>query len=721
MKPWLKKFLVIFPLLFFFVLILSAPSAHALFTIGDIGAKAVGTVLQIVSYMVTFIAGIAVAVISWAIGVVLNMSLGAVNSPTVQGGYNVTLAIANLGFILGVIIVAIATILRNQTYGVKTLLYKVVVMAVLVNFGLVLAGGLINISNGFTQYFLDSITGGKGAASVLKFSDTMTGAFQPQSFLSPYSKADAEKGTADVAQEFSVSGEFYKMLRPQAAFVMMLIAMVLIIITLAAFLVMLVIRYVTLVILLILLPLAWMAWSFPYLSKHFQTWWSKFIQQILFPPVAIFFLWLALTVSKNAFSAAPSTSTVSSTNINGIGSLLSAIALPLLDVVVLSAMMIGGLMAAQTLGVEFAATGMKWAEGAKGWALKRGGRAIARDLSRPFQGKAAQERAQGWMKSGNYLQRMLGRGVTMAARPGGVDQVADYEKQYGGLSKDQLLEEFRADPLGHSANSRAALLNLLQKQNALGDLTSDEITKYVAGYSSGEEKEEDYKKNEELFARLGQGKSLQAIRDTTGVSARKNFKDLETLNGEIRATTDQATKDDIQKKIDKATQDLQKSMSKISSEALAGFFRAADAEAKKNPLGLSKDEFDKFKENLARTMVGPNGITAGRYSSFLSDLQTKGDPTAIEAFKKANEGIAVADINEGIKNWLGNNGARNLGVTLEGYYPNAGTAVAAVKITREEEAALAAVSANAMPAGSEEAYDKAQKKRIEELKQRGSI
>lgn len=379
----LLKWVFVFPVIFFLAFVFSAHPAHAQFA--GITADVIGVITKAIGYVITFVAGIAVAVLAWGIGVLLDISLGAVNSSAVQGGYNVTLALANLGFVLGIIIVAIATIIRNQTYGIKKFLYSVVVMAVMVNFGLVLAGGLINISNSLTQYFLDGITGGGGA---LQFSSTMTSAFQPQSLLDPFTKSQTED--PKIAKELSAGDGFSQMLQPIAGLVMIIVSMVLIIITLATFFVMLIIRYVYLVILLVLLPLAWMAGVFPYLAEHSKKWWSKFIQQVLFPPVALFFLWLALSVGKATFATPPTTTIGSLSSNTGvaavIGSLAAGLIIPMLNIVVLSFLMVGGLMAADKLGGVGASAALGAAKGggkaAGKWAGKRAVRGASRAATR---------------------------------------------------------------------------------------------------------------------------------------------------------------------------------------------------------------------------------------------------------------------------------------------------------------------------------------------------
>ncbi len=184
MKKHLKKILFATALTLGLSFLIVQP-AHALSIPGipSIG-EMVGWILYAVMYLASYIGGVAVSVLGWATGVVLDMGLHITNSDPVNAGFPITLAIANLGFVLAIIMIAIATILRNQTYGVKTFLYKVVVMAVLVNFGLVIAGGLVNISDSMTTYFLNSITGGEGSSG---FASRMMGAFQPQQLFSPES------------------------------------------------------------------------------------------------------------------------------------------------------------------------------------------------------------------------------------------------------------------------------------------------------------------------------------------------------------------------------------------------------------------------------------------------------------------------------------------------------------------------------------------------------
>ena len=94
----------------------------------------------------------------------------------------------NLGFILAIIIIAFATILRLESYAIKQTLWKLIVAALLVNFSLVICGGIISVSKLTTDSFYNHITaGGKTMGNVL---GTLA---QPQEVTAPIAKNVLEK------------------------------------------------------------------------------------------------------------------------------------------------------------------------------------------------------------------------------------------------------------------------------------------------------------------------------------------------------------------------------------------------------------------------------------------------------------------------------------------------------------------------------------------------
>lgn len=251
---------------------------HPLDTLGkgilDVIYTIVGKVCWAISYIIAYIGGVAVALEVWLTGAILNINQGVFNTEIVQVGFSVSLSLANLGFIIGIIIIAIATIIQNQTYGMKQILWKLIFMAILVNFGLVIMGSLFNISNQFTNYFLNCIdpsSGGcngneDGLTSSNNFATSLAGAFNPQrDFITHIPGIDTQDNNTSIGS--SLGSDLGQLLLPITSMTFVIIAVLLIVITLAAFIIMLLVRYVYIAILAVILPFAWMFWVFPSTKK----------------------------------------------------------------------------------------------------------------------------------------------------------------------------------------------------------------------------------------------------------------------------------------------------------------------------------------------------------------------------------------------------------------------------------------------------------------------
>ena len=77
---------------------------------------------------------------------------------TNTGIWKVMQAYANLGIIIAMIFMAIATILRIEKYSWKKMLWKILLVALLINFSLVILGIFVDISNFLSVYFLSQGT-----------------------------------------------------------------------------------------------------------------------------------------------------------------------------------------------------------------------------------------------------------------------------------------------------------------------------------------------------------------------------------------------------------------------------------------------------------------------------------------------------------------------------------------------------------------------------------
>ncbi|MBI4087649.1 MAG: hypothetical protein HY434_02355 [Candidatus Liptonbacteria bacterium] len=390
-------------------------------------------------YFVTYAAGTItswfVSLGAWLTQFALSLTPGLINSTAVTTGFGVTLALANLGFVLAIIIIAIATILRSQTYGVKQILWKLVVAAIFVNFSLVIAGSIVGFSDSLTTFFMKPFPG-SGSDANGAFVNQLVIGFKPQVLLSrsssttpsslassigsklttasvvgtcaatwwlglaagPVGVAGVCAGTAAIGAASTALVNYFtnvdknqgdKFFQNLLGLVFVIVFNAIIALTFMALAVMLFIRYIYLGILLIIMPLVWLLWIFPKFKSHWDKWWSNFIRWTFFAPTVVFFLYLAIAVSqsrsgnvaahvKEAVNApAISLAQQSGQDLGFIQSLG--------DIILLTGLSLGGLVAANALSVAGAGVTMGLAKSAggaiQGFAFKQGkigGRAALR-------------------------------------------------------------------------------------------------------------------------------------------------------------------------------------------------------------------------------------------------------------------------------------------------------------------------------------------------------
>ncbi len=229
-------------------------------------------VLKIIAALLGAVANTAGAILS----MIVKATNGVHRPEIVSIGWNIVRDFMNLFFILGLITIAIATILRIEAYNYKRLLVNLILMALLINFSKAIAEGFIEFfdmlmkliagSGDFFHYsnFFDSILRPGGSTSALFFS----GGFTSQ------------------------------MVQGATSMVFGLIAIIAFMVIAA----MLVIRMVGLWVMIILSPVAYALYIFPQTQGMARKWWSTFFKYLIWGPVAIFFLKLgdAMIISKSA-------------------------------------------------------------------------------------------------------------------------------------------------------------------------------------------------------------------------------------------------------------------------------------------------------------------------------------------------------------------------------------------------------------------------------------
>ncbi len=485
--------------------------------IGTILSKVISWIAFVVNYIVSYIFGAAISVILYFITVIVSLNFGLAQSPLVQSGFPITLSIANLGFVLAIIVIAIMTIIRWEAYALKNTLLKLVAAAILVNFSLVIASAILGFADGLTLAFLAGMNPAGGAGGVLgnlhTFALNMANSFGPQSvFLSAQISTTSSTVAAQVEAAQGAGSSFAKILVSISNLFFPTIFLIVSVIALGGILIMFLIRYIYLGILLILMPFAWLFWIFPVTSEHWHKWWSKFIQWTMFAPVVMFFLYLAMATTnglKNAMVGRGDTEIVRS--LAAVGFFSQSFG-PMLQMATMVALVFAGLFTAQKMGIMFADSTLKGMTAVTSGFGRWAGRKGLQYGGAPFRTKFGEERksladrAQEFARTrktavGRYVAGWGARGVSRAATLGGEDLVSEYGKDAAKMATPDLLASISTS----FGPKKVARMMEAGKRGVLEGLNMDDTHK---------------KETRELFGNFGKSKDYEKyIEKKSGVSS----------------------------------------------------------------------------------------------------------------------------------------------------------------------------------------------------------
>jgi hypothetical protein len=194
------------------------------------------------------------------------------NHNIVKTGWQIVRDVCNNFFIVGLLVISVATILRQPaSYQYQQALGKLLIMAVLINFSKLFTGILIDVSQVITIYFANAL-GSKGEAIIL----------YSLGLYDLYQNKGTENDTWDQYGTAVYALLFALLLSVVAAVVICAILLVLIW------------RIVTLWFLVILSPAAFLAKAIPGQEKYFSEWFSTLSKELIVAPVMLFFLYLSL-------------------------------------------------------------------------------------------------------------------------------------------------------------------------------------------------------------------------------------------------------------------------------------------------------------------------------------------------------------------------------------------------------------------------------------------
>ncbi len=196
-----------------------------------------------------------------------------IDVPVVKLGWAMVRDVANMFFVVALLIIAFATILGYEQYEWKRGMVKLVLMAILINFSNLIAQLVIDVAHVFTITFLNAISATAGGNLINMFDlDKITSMV-----------ADKSIGTTMEGANLSILA---------ASFIALLFA-VMAALAIGSYLIVMSIRVVVLWALIILSPLAFALYAVPKGEKYAQEWWSEFSKHVIVAPIMVFFLWLS--------------------------------------------------------------------------------------------------------------------------------------------------------------------------------------------------------------------------------------------------------------------------------------------------------------------------------------------------------------------------------------------------------------------------------------------
>lgn len=390
----------------------------------------------------------------------ISLSYTRLDNPIISTGWTITRDLANVGIVMTLVIIGIATILKIENYQFKKTLPTLVGVALLINFSPVILGVVVDFANILMKPFL------KDVVNLGRLAD-----FQGEYWIS---LKDALWAMVQTQIGFEPIGKIF-----------MLIAFQIIggvVIYLFAFLFLF--RYIAIWICVVTAPLAFFLYILPATKGLFEQWWKQFIAWCFVGLSGAFFLRLSISVMDSKFQEAIGTTTGGSTgtlgpNVNSQTSEIAGIFDSILPYGIVIAFMAFGLivtLATSAMGASMVISNVK--KGSK-WVGGRTWQAMESKKFIPFPGKDKEGNRKWW-----YRPREAVGGITktwekawglkyftpqvmrdyMAQRPA----VEAYVKE---INDDSTLEGVRFWKKSYNPEKEAAVVqNLVQTRGDSNDL-----------------------------------------------------------------------------------------------------------------------------------------------------------------------------------------------------------------------------------------------------------
>lgn len=362
--------------------------------------------LSILSVFVSVFVSLVSLLLNGAISLLIYFASynGFGSSPAVTFGWVIVRDLANMFFIVVLLIIAISTILEIEKYQWKQMLPRLLLMAVLINFSRTISLLVIDVSQVVMLTFVSTF---EGAAS------NFTNAFGMSSAL----EFVAKTATNGVPANIDAVQLFF-------SYVFALILMVIALSVIAAMTILLIGRIIMLWLLIVLSPMAYFLSTFPKGQEYHQQWWKEFTNHVIVGPVLAFFIWLSLQVMATIQGGNIGSGEPPEISITQIGVTQAGTRDNIVQFVIAAGMFLGGLQMAQKLGVmggqlaaSVAGSIQAGAKGIGAWGLARADDAQAALQKRLATSKYGEKIATSGVGKYFGLDKLRTHGVALRTLP----------------------------------------------------------------------------------------------------------------------------------------------------------------------------------------------------------------------------------------------------------------------------------------------------------------
>jgi len=417
----------------------------------------------------------------------------------VDKGWQATQSLANLGFVLVLVFIALSTILRLENYSLKKLLPKLILVIILINFSAVICGMVVDIANAVTRSFLnfDPFTAFSSMFNpfqqdmenikIIMGGKPLEGLFLELKSIATFSSIVERAMKYIVATFFGIFASFI----------------------FGLYFLLFLLRYIALWILVILAPIAWFCWILPDSKSIYQAWEKYFVQWAFIGAIGGFFLKLG-AIAMTSLSGG--TGMITTPNIGNnqwmidlLGFFFASLNSIILGIAVLIFLIVGFIISIKFSGggtEQVLNWGKKGLDSAGGWAASKGkswaiDKVANSERIQSIANRMATAKTPGAGATSGFASSKLGRALSGAANPlyagvratgkaagpGLTDaqkmNIEKAEKEVEKSSTNSIISKFRNATDGPS---RVGYINSLIKNNNLDEairngLNPDEIAK----------------------------------------------------------------------------------------------------------------------------------------------------------------------------------------------------------------------------------------------------